>query len=67
MVAGPLGKILSPLGVALVLVGVATAALAFVFILLDLTGDFPTRVRLLTAATALPLVVGGAALAWLAK
>lgn len=49
----------------MVLVGALVAILAFVFILLDLTGDFADRVVTLLATT-LPLIIGGVALAWLA-
>lgn len=67
MASGPLGRLFAPLGVILILVGVVVAALSFIFILLELRGEFSDRVNLLTNLTALPLIVGGAALAWLGR
>jgi hypothetical protein len=67
MVLGPVGKFLAPIGITFVLISAVETALAFIFILLTLTGDFPNRIIALTTATALPLAIGGAALAWLGK
>lgn len=65
MAGGMLAKVMAPTGLIMVLVGALVAILAFVFILLDLTGDFARRVVALLATT-LPLIIGGVALAWLA-
>ena len=67
MVLGPIGKMLAPIGLILVLLGAAVSVFSFIFILLDLTGDFQDRVNTLTAVTALPLVVAGAAMTWLGR
>jgi len=67
MVLGPLGKLLAPIGIVLVVVSVTVTVLAFLVILLNITGDVSGRLRLLAAGTALPLAVGGAALVWIGK
>ncbi len=65
MAASTLTKVMAATGLIMVFVGALVAILAFFFILLDLSGDFAARVVALLA-TALPLIIGGVALAWLA-
>jgi hypothetical protein len=65
MAAGAMGKFFGPVGMVLVLVGVVVAILTFIFILLDLSGDFVSRVVALNGSTTLAFILGGAALTWL--
>lgn len=67
MAEGGVRRFFAPIGLVLLIVGIAVAALAFIFILLDLSGDFPDRVRTLTAFTSVPFILGGAALAWMGR
>ena len=64
---GGFRRFFAPIGLVLLILGIVEAALAFVFVLLAVDGEFADRITRMSALTALPFILGGAVLSWMGK